>query len=251
MQTIRQRGARRGHDGRADCRASGQRRHTGHAARSHARRRRRGARSARGRSSPIRSSPKTPPRARRRIRFATWTSAIAGCDWIVEAVVERLDVKQALLARVDDVRNADAIVSSNTSGIPIASIAEGRSESFRRHWLGTHFFNPPRYLKLLEIIPTADTDPAVVDRDARVRRSAPRQGRRDRQGHAELHRQPHRDVRRDALLEALDRGYTIEEIDAITGPAIGRPKSATFRTLDITGIDVLAHVSATSAGTAA
>ena len=88
--------------------------------------------------------------------------AIAEADWILEAIVERLDAKQALMARVDDVRRADAVVSSNTSGIPIASIAEGRSESFRRHWLGTHFFNPPRYLHLLEIIPTAETDADVV-----------------------------------------------------------------------------------------
>src|SRR5262245_2350504 len=83
-------------------------------------------------------------------------------DWIIEAIVERLDAKQDLLARVDAVRRADAIVSSNTSGIPIALIAEGRSDAFRRHWLGTHFFNPPRYLHLLELIPTADTDPQVV-----------------------------------------------------------------------------------------
>src|SRR5213078_3824579 len=89
-------------------------------------------------------------------------ASIAQADWIVEAIVERLDVKQALMARVDAVRRDDAIVSSNTSGIPIASIAEGRSESFGRHWLGTHFFNPPRYLRLLELVPTADTSPDVV-----------------------------------------------------------------------------------------
>src|SRR5262245_50231190 len=89
-------------------------------------------------------------------------ASIASADWIVEAIVERLDAKQALVARVDAVRRADAIVSSNTSGIPIASIAEGRSEPFRRHWLGTHFFNPPRYLHLLELIPTTETDPQVV-----------------------------------------------------------------------------------------
>src|SRR6266849_1454084 len=89
-------------------------------------------------------------------------AAIRETDWIVEAIVERLDAKQALLARVDAVRRDDAVVSSNTSGIPIASIAEGQSESFRRHWLGTHFFNPPRYLHLLEIIPTADTHAGVV-----------------------------------------------------------------------------------------
>src|SRR5580765_6759143 len=88
--------------------------------------------------------------------------SIRQADWIVEAIVERLDAKQALLARVDAVRRDDAVVSSNTSGIPIASIADGRSGSFRRHWLGTHFFNPPLYLHLLELIPTPETDPAVV-----------------------------------------------------------------------------------------
>ena len=89
-------------------------------------------------------------------------AAVKDADWILEAIVEKLDAKQALLARVDAVRRADAVVSSNTSGIPIASIAEGRSDAFRRHWLGTHFFNPPRYLHLLELIPTPETDPAVV-----------------------------------------------------------------------------------------
>jgi len=88
---------------------------------------------------------------------------IAKCDWILEAVVERLDIKQALLAKIESHRRADAIVGSNTSGIPIAALAEGRSAGFKRHFLGTHFFNPPRYLHLLEIIPTAETDPAVVD----------------------------------------------------------------------------------------
>src|SRR4051812_48483389 len=88
---------------------------------------------------------------------------IAGSDWIVEAVVERLDVKQGLFERIDAHRRANAIVSSNTSGIPISALADGRSEGFRRHFLGTHFFNPPRYLHLVEVIPTLDTDPAIID----------------------------------------------------------------------------------------
>ena len=88
---------------------------------------------------------------------------IARCDWIVEAVLERLDVKQSLFEQVERHRAADAIVSSNTSGIPIAALAANRSEAFRRHFLGTHFFNPPRYLRLLEIIPTADTEPRIVE----------------------------------------------------------------------------------------
>ena len=97
--------------------------------------------------------------------FDTHLDLIAKTDWIMEAVVERLDIKQQLLAKVDEKRRPGSIVSSNTSGIPIAAMAEGRSDDFRQHWLGTHFFNPPRYLRLLEIIPTADTDPAVVAAD--------------------------------------------------------------------------------------
>src|SRR4051812_6604130 len=173
-------------------------------------------------------------------------ASIAGADWIVEAIVERLDAKQALVARVDVVRRADAIVSSNTSGIPIASIAEGRSESFRRHWLGTHFFNPPRYLHLLELIPTPDTDPDVVRRltafaDVRLGKGVVLA--KDVAGFVANR------IGMFVLMQvftALASGdYTIEEIDAITGPAIGRPKSATFRTVDIAGVDVFSHVART------
>ena len=186
------------------------------------------------------------PDAAASIRTGSFDLDLAGltdADWIVEAVVERLDVKQALLARVDDHRRADAIVSSNTSGIPIASIAEGRSAAFRRHWLGTHFFNPPRYLRLVEIIPTAETDPLVVETIARF--ADVRLGK----GVVLAKDTPNFIGNRIALFgvarsfRALESGqFTIEEIDAITGPAIGRPKSATFRTMDIAGIDVLAHV---------
>src|SRR5882672_2061720 len=88
-------------------------------------------------------------------------------DWIIEAIVEQLDIKRSLLEKVDAARGAGSIVSSNTSGIPIAALAEGRSDDFRRHWLGTHFFNPPRYLHLVEVIPTAETDPIVVERVSR------------------------------------------------------------------------------------
>jgi 3-hydroxyacyl-CoA dehydrogenase len=168
---------------------------------------------------------------------------IADVDVIVEAVVEQLDVKRALLERVDAARRPGSIVTSNTSGIPIAALAEGRSDDFRRHWLGTHFFNPPRYLRLLEIIPTADTDPSVVQRVSRF---------------ADLHLGKGVVIAKDTpnfianhiglygvirVLRVLELGeYTIEEIDAITGPALGRPKSATFRTMDLAGIDVLGHV---------
>ncbi|HEV3485175.1 MAG TPA: 3-hydroxyacyl-CoA dehydrogenase NAD-binding domain-containing protein, partial [Vicinamibacterales bacterium] len=168
---------------------------------------------------------------------------IAACDWIVEAVVERLDIKQSLLERVERHRAPQAIVSSNTSGIPIAAIAEGRSEPFRKHWLGTHFFNPPRYLRLLEVIPTPDTDPAVLE--TMIRFADLRLGKgivvaRDTPNFIANHLGLFGVMQ---IFRALASGqYTIEEIDAMTGPAIGRPKSATFRTMDIAGIDVLAHV---------
>jgi 3-hydroxyacyl-CoA dehydrogenase len=170
-------------------------------------------------------------------------AGIGTCDWILEAVVERLDVKQALLTKVESHRRADAIVGSNTSGIPIAALAEGRSAGFKRHFLGTHFFNPPRYLHLLEIIPTEDTDPAVVE--AVIAFADRRLGK----GVVVAKDTPNFIANHIGLFgvmqifRALASGeYTIEEIDAITGPAIGRPKSATFRTMDIAGIDVLAHV---------
>ena len=168
---------------------------------------------------------------------------LSGVDWIVEAVIEQLDAKRTLLARVEEIRRGDTIVSSNTSGIPIRSIAEGRTIEFRRHWLGTHFFNPPRYLPLVEVIPTADTDRSVVDRvsqflDLRLGK-----------GVVIAKDTPNFIANRIGLygviqvLRTLENGrFTIEEIDAITGPALGRPKSATFRTMDIAGLDVLGHV---------
>ncbi len=170
-------------------------------------------------------------------------SRVAEVDWIIEAVVEQLDVKKQLLERVDAVRRPGTIASSNTSGIPIAALAEGRSADFRRHWLGTHFFNPPRYLRLVEVIPTADTAGSVVDLISRF--ADLRLGK----GVVVAKDTPNFIANRIGLfgviqtLRALESGeYTIEEIDAITGPAIGRPKSATFRTMDIAGIDVLGHV---------
>ena len=170
--------------------------------------------------------------------------AVSKSDWILEAIVERLDIKQQLFARLESHRRADAIVSSNTSGIPIAALAEGRSAQFQSHFLGTHFFNPPRYLRLLEVIPTSKTDPSVVD--AVIAFADRRLGK----GVVVAKDTPNFIANHLGLFgvmqvfRALATGeYTIEEIDAITGPAIGRPKSATFRTMDIAGIDVLAHVS--------
>jgi 3-hydroxyacyl-CoA dehydrogenase len=164
-------------------------------------------------------------------------------DWILEAVVEQLDVKRSLLERVDKVRRPGSIVSSNTSGIPIAALGEGRSNDFRRHWIGTHFFNPPRYLHLLEVIPTADTDPDVVasmSRFADLRLGKGVVIAKDTPNFIANHIGLYGVIQ---TLRALESGdYTIEEIDAITGPALGRPKSATFRTMDIAGIDILGHV---------
>jgi 3-hydroxyacyl-CoA dehydrogenase len=168
---------------------------------------------------------------------------LSGVDWIVEAVIEQLEAKRALLARVEEVRQGGTIVSSNTSGIPIRSIAEGRGAEFRRHFLGTHFFNPPRYLQLVEVIPTADTDRSVIDRVSRF--LDVRLGK----GVVIAKDTPNFIANRIGLygviqvLRTLEKGaFTIEEIDAITGPALGRPKSATFRTMDIAGLDVLGHV---------
>ena len=179
-------------------------------------------------------------------------AAIQSADWIVEAIVERLDVKQSLFERVDRHRAPHAIVSSNTSGIPIAAIVEGRSPGFRAHALGTHFFNPPRYLRLVEIIRTADTDPAVEKAVAEF--ADHRLGK----GVVAAKDSPNFIANRIGLYGVMqilrawtgapDAGYSIEEIDAITGPAIGRPKSATFRTMDLAGIDVLAYVVSNLAG---
>jgi 3-hydroxyacyl-CoA dehydrogenase len=168
---------------------------------------------------------------------------LGAIDWIIEAIVEQLDIKRELLARVDQARRAGSIVSSNTSGIPIHALAAGRSDDFRRHWLGTHFFNPPRYLHLLEIIPTEETSRAVLD---------------EIRAFADHHLGKGVVIAKDTpnfignhlalagvvhLLSLVASGaYTIEEIDAMTGPLIGRPKSATFRTLDLAGVDILVHV---------
>src|SRR5438034_6434502 len=168
---------------------------------------------------------------------------VSDVDWVVEAVVEQLDVKRSLLERVDAARRPGSIVSSNTSGIPISALGEGRSSDFRHHWIGTHFFNPPRYLRLLEVIPTADTDPDVVRRIARFADLRLGKGvviAKDTPNFIANHIGLYGVIQ---TLRALESGeYTIEEIDAITGPAIGRPKSATFRTMDIAGIDILGHV---------
>ena len=175
--------------------------------------------------------------------FDTGLARLKDADWILEAIVERLDVKRELMARVDGARRPDSIVSSNTSAISIAAIGEGRSDDFRRHWLGTHFFNPPRYLRLLEVIPTSETERAVLDTVTSFADRSLGKGvvvAKDSPGFIGNHLALYGMAR---ILASLESGaYTIEEIDEITGPAIGRPKSATFRTLDLAGLDIVGHV---------
>ena len=168
---------------------------------------------------------------------------IAGVDWIIEVVVERLDIKQMMYEKVEKYRKPGTLVSSNTSGIPIHLMAEGRSEDFKKHFCGTHFFNPPRYLRLLEIIPTPHTSPEVVDflmeyGDLFL-------------GKTTVHCKdtPAFIANRIGVFSIMlifnsmeKLGLTIDEIEALTGPIIGRPKSATFRTADIVGIDTLVKV---------
>lgn len=168
---------------------------------------------------------------------------IGEVDWIIEAVVERMDIKRDMHARVEDAARDDAVVSTNTSGLPIHEIAEGRSDNFKRRFLGTHFFNPPRYLKLLEIIPTDATDPSVVERVAQFGRI--RLGK----GIVVANDVPYFIGNRigvygqlQAIRHFTEGEYTIEEIDTLTGTLAGHPKSATFRTADLVGLDVLKDV---------
>ena len=168
---------------------------------------------------------------------------IADVDWIIEVVPERLDIKKAVFDQIEKYRNEGTIVSSNTSGIPIALMAKGRSDDFRKHFLGTHFFNPVRYLRLLEIIPTKDTATELVDffleygdkflgKTTVLAKDTPAfiGNRIGVYGIMDIFH----------LIEQLD--LSVEEVDKLTGPVIGRPKSATFRTADLVGLDTLAHV---------
>ncbi len=170
-------------------------------------------------------------------------AAAAQSDWIVEAIVERPRPKQELMARLDAIAPADAIISTNTSGIPIHIISAGRSQAFQRRFLGTHFFNPPRYLRLLELIPGQQTAPDVL---ADMKEFAEK---RLGKGVVIAKDVPNFIGNRmfsyiqSSLLEyAVANDYTVEEVDRLTGPLIGRPKTATFRLLDVVGIDVAALV---------
>jgi len=169
--------------------------------------------------------------------------AVAEADWVLAAIVENLKVKQDLMKRIDDVRKPAGIVSTNTSGIPVKDIADGRSKEFKQHFLGTHFFNPPRYLKLLEIIPIPETSKEVIDfvgyfgeqrlgKGVVLCKDTPNFiGNRVAFGTGVF-----------ALAYILKNGYSVDEVDLITGPLMGRPKTATFRLIDLVGVDVWEHV---------
>src|SRR6202051_563731 len=164
-------------------------------------------------------------------------------DWIIEAVVENLDITRAWLRKVEAVRKPGTIITTNTSGLPVGKIAEGFSDDFRRSWFGTHFFNPPRYMRLLEIIPTPDSDRAAIDAVARF---------------CDIHLGKGIVLAKDTpnfignrigtfsvlnvmrLMQEMD--LSIEDVDALTGQAVGWPRSATFRTIDLVGLDILGHV---------
>jgi 3-hydroxyacyl-CoA dehydrogenase len=168
---------------------------------------------------------------------------IADCDWIIEAVTENLEIKRSLWGKVEKLRKADSIVSTNTSGIPLRQIADGFSSTFRKHFLGTHFFNPPRYLHLLEVIPGPETDPEIL---AFVSSFA---DKRLGKGVVPCKDTPNFIANRIGSFFGgtvgkitVEGDYTVEEVDAISGPLIGLPNSASFRLLDIVGLDVWAFV---------
>jgi 3-hydroxyacyl-CoA dehydrogenase len=168
---------------------------------------------------------------------------IASCDWVIEVVVERLDIKKSVFDKVELFRKPGTLITTNTSGIPINMMTEGRSEDFKKHFCGTHFFNPPRYLRLLEIIPTPQTSPEVTD---------------FLMHYGDLYLGKTTVLCKDtpafianrigvfgimALFHLVDKmGLTVEEVDKLSGPVLGRPKSATFRTTDVVGLDTLVHV---------
>lgn len=168
---------------------------------------------------------------------------ISDCDWIIEVVIERLDIKQQVFDKIEKHRKPGTLITSNTSGIPIHLMTQGRSEDFQQHFCGTHFFNPPRYLRLLEIIPAPDTQKEVVD-------FLMEYGSRHLGKQTVLCKDTPAFIANRvgvfgfmAVFKAMQElGLTVDEIDTLTGPVLGRPKSATFRTGDIVGLDTLVHV---------
>ncbi|PYT52345.1 MAG: 3-hydroxyacyl-CoA dehydrogenase, partial [Acidobacteria bacterium] len=181
-----------------------------------------------------------------KITIGNFEDDLARCaeaDWIIEVVAEDLEIKRKLLARVAQFRKPGAIVTTNTSGLPVRLIAEGMNEEFQQHWAGTHFFNPPRYLKLVEVIPGPKTSSDVIETLSEFC------DRRLGKGVVVAKDTPNFIANRIGTFSMLNAlrlmgalGMTVEEVDACTGPAVGWPKSATFRTADIVGLDVLVHV---------
>ena len=168
---------------------------------------------------------------------------LADVDWVIEAVVENLEIKRTLLRKVEAIRKPGTIVTTNTSGLPVGKIAEGFSDEFRWAWFGTHFFNPPRYMRLLEIIPTPEADHAAIDAIAHfcdVRLGKGVVIAKDTPNFIGNRIGTFSVLNVIRLMQEMD--LTIEEIDALTGQAVGWPKSATFRTIDLVGLDILGHV---------
>ncbi|HWG87480.1 MAG TPA: 3-hydroxyacyl-CoA dehydrogenase family protein, partial [Candidatus Acidoferrales bacterium] len=167
---------------------------------------------------------------------------LADADWIIEAVAENLDIKRGLLKKVEAVRKPGSIVTTNTSGLPVHSIAEGFSDDFRRHWFGTHFFNPPRYMRLLEIIPTPETDPAAIEAISHfgdVRMGKGIVVAKDTPNFIGNRIGTYAGLNVFRVMQEMD--LTIEEVDTLTSSG-GWTKNPTFRTLDLVGLDVLASV---------
>ena len=168
---------------------------------------------------------------------------VADADWVIEAILEKLDPKRQLMERVEATAKESAIISSNTSGIPLYQVAEGRSDGFKKRFLGTHFFNPPRYLKLMEIIPSTDTDPDIVEAARNFgERVLGKGGVIAKDTPNFIGNRLGSFAGMQSVQYAFDNGYGIEEIDAITGPLIGHPKTATFRLNDQVGLDIAVGV---------
>src|SRR5271169_4462333 len=164
-------------------------------------------------------------------------------DWIIEAVVENLEIKRSLLKKVEAIRKPGTIITTNTSGLPVGKIAEGFSEDFRRAWFGTHFFNPPRYMRLLELVPTPEADRTLIEAVAHfgdVRLGKGVVMAKDTPNFIGNRIGTFSVLNVMRLMQEMD--LSIEDVDALTGLAVGWPKSATFRTIDLVGLDILGHV---------
>lgn len=175
--------------------------------------------------------------------FDDHLDVVAKADWVIEVIIEQLQAKKDLMEKLVPLVAEHAVISSNTSGLPISKITEGLPEDFRKRFLGTHFFNPPRYLKLLEVIPTPQTDASIVDRIKWFGRMHLGKGMVIAKDTPNFIANRVGTYSMMLSIKALDDGFTIEEIDALTGTLTGRPRSATFRTADVVGLDTLTYVS--------